>query len=238
MRVKFLFRKSFFLGMLALCACAGMPERGTPEWNKRVLSGDVLVVADDVPDTRLKIVKATGWTPLKPDVAWEIFQDINSMHTYLYRVIESRELQPQGGKRVIRLVVNAPPIALTSGYDKIDMTAEVTETIREDGSLRRGDFVSIRSNVKNAYGAWEIEPYMNGSLITFSMFIDFGKVYIPDDAANFFVKDFLVTWGKDLREWAEAPQNRVRLEQNAARRAGKDPNDVAPTLDGAMDFLR
>ncbi len=226
--------------VVMVSACAGkIPERGSPEWTKRVMvNKEILVSTDDVPNTRLKVVRAVGWSHLSHQAAWEIFQDIPAMKTYLYRIVESDELPRQGDKRIIRLVVNAPPVALTSGYDKIDITAEVDETISEDGKTMRGDFVAIKSNVKNAYGNWTVEEYEGGVLIYFSMFIDFGKVFIPDDAANFFVKDFLERWGKDLRTYAELPPNKVRLEQAAAKRAGKDPNKVAPVIEGMDDFVR
>lgn len=235
-----------YLGIMVALAlvsgCGGkLPQRGSPEFDERLRDREILIGTEDVEGTGLKVVRAMGWTDMPADVVWEVFQDFDSFDKFLYRVEESKELPPHGDKRVMRIVVNAPAIALTSGYDRIVMVAEIEESISADGTVRRGEFTSIQGNIKRAYGSWVVENYgPNGdeTLVTFSMFIDFGKVYIPDDAANYFVTDFLERWGNNLREYAEEPNTRIKLEKAAALRKGKDPSEVGPKLDNIGDFLQ
>lgn len=230
------------LMLVMVAGCGGkLPQRGSPEFDERLREREILVGTEDVEGTGLKVVRAMGWTDLPPDVVWEVFQDLDSFDKFLYRVEESKELPPRGNKRVMRIVVNAPPIALASGYDRIVMVAEIEESISADGTVRRGEFTSIQGNIKRAYGSWVVENYGpdgNETLVSFSMFIDFGKVYIPDDTANYFVTDFLERWGNNLREYAEEPNNRIKLEKAAALRKGKDPSEVGPKLDNIGDFLQ
>lgn len=222
--------------------CGGkLPQRGSAEFEQRLREGEVLVGTEDVEGTGLKVVRAMGWTDIDADTVWEVFQDLDNLHTFLDRVEESKELPMHGDKRVMRIVVNAPTVALAAGYDRMVMVAEIEESISSDGNVRRAEFTSIQGNIKRAYGSWSVEnfgPDGKETLVTFSMFIDFGKVYIPDDTANYFVSQFLERWGNDLRNYAQDPNNRIKLEKAAAIRKGADPSEVGPKLDNIGDFLQ
>lgn len=232
---------SLLFVLILAAGCGGkVIDRNAPDFDKRIRSGEVFVWTDDVEGTDLKVVRAMGWSDVPPEAAWEVFQDLNNLHTFLTRMEESKELPDNGNKRVLRIVVNAPPIAIAGGYDRIVMVAEIEESESPEG-VRRGEFTSIQGNIKRAYGSWTVEPYGKDgreTLVTFSMFIQFTEFYIPDDAANYFVSDFLERWANDLRAYVEGPNNRIKLEKAAAIRAGKDASEVGPKLDNIGDFLQ
>src|SRR5690606_34001909 len=99
-------------------ACGGKAiDRDAPDFDKRIRSGEIFVWTEDIEGTELKIVRALGWSDVPPNVGWEVFQDLENLDQFLTRVEESKLLPNNGDKKVLRIVVNAPAIALAGGYD-------------------------------------------------------------------------------------------------------------------------
>lgn len=238
-------RKNFFLLVLValVCACGGKPERGTAEWDAALEDREILVETTDVEGSDLQVVTAIGVMDVPPDVVWQVFSDVSKFDTILWRMEESTELPRESGERRIEFVVNAPPLALGAGFDRIQMKASLVDNVYDSG-VRIGEFTMIEGNVARAYGSWRVEPWKNTkkSKVSFSMFIDFGDIYLPDNIVDYmssvYLKDFLVEWGGQLREHVENPENRIVYERQAIKAAGGDPSDAGPNLQGIDDFLQ
>lgn len=225
--------------LIAIAGCGGGKAvvRGTDVWNKRVLEKrEVVVTTQDVEGTGLKLTQAVGWTNVDSETVWQAFLQVDDFDQFLDRVVLSEELPPVDGKRMFRIEVNAPPVALAAGYDKIWAVAVIEEF--NEGGVRRADFQATEGNIKRLSGSWGVEPFNGGTLVTFSMFIDFGRIVVPDNTANYFVRDFIETWGHNLRDYVEDPVQRARLEWAAARRLGDPEANSAPSIDSLSDMLR
>ncbi len=228
--------------LLLLGACAGCgkpPVRGTPEWDARLADGDVVVESRTVPGTDLKLVLASGLLDAPVEVVWEFFKNADYWSQVLYQVRNSRELAVEKNNRRFKFVIEPPIEAKAAGFNDIEFIAEITESISPDRSVWRGDFIALEGNVRNVYGAWQLEPYGAGkTLIIFSAFLDFGYPAILNGVVNFYSRQFLEHWARDLRTRLADRQARLQLEQGAAVRAGRDPREVAPVIKGVDDFMR
>lgn len=231
------------LALLIVSACGGKPERGSPEWDKALEDREILVESTDVEGSDLQVVTAIGVMDVPPEVAWQVFADVSDFKTFLWRMEDSIEYPKQGDERVIEFVVNAPALAMGAGFNRIQIKASLVST-EYDSGVRIGEFTMLEGNVARAYGSWRIEPWKGEkrSKVSFSMFIDFGDIYLPDSIVDYmsqvYLKDFLIAWGENLREHVENPENRIVYEQQAAKAAGKDPSKIGPNLEGVDDFLQ
>ena len=228
------------LAVLALQGCASkLPERGTPEWRKRLGAGEALIETTVVPGTALKLGSATGLVDAPIETAWELFADANQWSQFLWKMKESREMKPQGESRMMEVVIEPPGEAQMVGFNDIRFKAEISETVNLESGIWRADYNALEGNIRRVYGSWQLERYgPKQTLVTFSSFNDFGYPSILDAAVNLYTERYLTHWSHDIRDRLKDSAVRLDLEQRAAIRAGRDPSKVAPMIRGLDDFVR
>ncbi len=229
------------LAALALHGCASkLPERGSPEWGKRLNSGEAIIETTNVPGTALKLGSATGLVDAPIETTWELFTDADQWSQFLWKMKESRELKASGGgTRLMEVVIEPPDEARLVGFEDIHFKAEISETVNLDGGIRRADYNALEGNIRRVYGSWQLERYgPKQTLVTFSSFNDFGYPSILDAAVNLYTERYLAHWSRDIRDRLKDSAVRLDLERRAAIRAGRDPSRSAPVIHGLDDFVR
>ena len=184
--------------------------------------GDTLLDQRDVPDTGIKFTTISGVVDAPPEAVWELFQDANEFRRFLWLVGESEELNRRGGKRRFRLLVEIDPFSrLVTG--NINMVAEVEEIIDYEAGVWRAEYnATEESNVKRAYGSWEIEEFGSGrSLVVFTLFVDMGLPAALDPAINTYAEILLPRWAEDLRRHVTDRGVLAELKEKAAARAAE-----------------
>lgn len=229
------------LALLGACA-KPLPQRGSPEWTRKLERGDLLVDEREVPDTGLKFITTTGLVDAPPEVVWEALQDAGEFRRFLYLVEDSEELNRRGGKRQFRVVIRIDPFSRVVTGDII-IIAVVEESIDYDAGVWRAEYTSVEgSSVKRAYGAWEIEEYEgNRSIVSFSVFIDVGLPGTLDAVINTYSKALVDAWADDLRDYVVDRGVRAELQQKAAlraaRRAARQVQDDEPPRGSRLEDL-
>lgn len=223
---------------ILVVACGGkIPERGSAEWRRALDKGEIFITTQTVPNTNLKQASAVGVIDAPIEVAWELFADADKWNQFLMNVKESRELPSDGHERLMEIVIEPPAIAV--GFNDIHFKASISETINHRDGIWRGDYQAIEGNIERGYGAWQLEKWSEGrTLITFTVFNDFGYPSTLDPAVNIFTADFLEAWAQNLRDRVSDPAVRFELEQKAKARWDRGGSEAGPKIDDLGDIMR
>jgi hypothetical protein len=144
-----------------------------------VVRGEVLITLTEFPGSDAKEGCVVGYIPASPDAVMTILRDAASYDEYMPRVERSDVSTGSDGALLNRQELDLPfPIG-----DR-QFTIVLTEQRSDDGAYRLGfTYVEGSGNIKDTRGHWLIEPWRDGSRVTYVLWTDPGGA-IPKWAVN------------------------------------------------------
>lgn len=141
--------------------------------------GEILIELTEHPGSEAKEGCVVGYIPAAPRAVFEVLQDAASYDEYMPRVRSSEVSAGRGGVVLNRQVLELPfPIG-----DRRFTIRLLSESL-ENGTLRLSwTYVPGSGNVKDTRGYWLVEPWRNGSRVTYVLWSDPGGA-IPKWAVN------------------------------------------------------
>jgi hypothetical protein len=144
-----------------------------------IVDGEVLIKLTDFPGSAAKEGCVLGYIAAAPEKVMAVLREAGEYGEYMPRVRSSRVAPGDGG-----VVLNSQELDLPWPIGDRHFTVRLIEKRGEDGAFRFDfDYVPGSGNIEDTRGHWLIEPWRNGSRVTYSLWTDPGGV-IPMWAVN------------------------------------------------------
>ena len=194
--------------------CSRAPARGVLDdacpdpagHEDAILGGEVLIKLTDFPGSAAKEGCVLGYIPAPPDAG-----DGGAASRRRLRPVHAAGAEVGGRPRRRRRVLNRQELDLPWPIGDRHFTVRLVEERSKDGGYRfEFDYVKGSGNVEDTRGHWSIEPWKDGSRVTYVLWSDPGGV-VPMWAVNRASR-------RTLPEVVVALRDRVRDRRRRARR--------------------
>ncbi|EKE02616.1 MAG: cyclase/dehydrase [uncultured bacterium] len=140
----------------------------------------------------LRGAEAKIFIKASPQKVWGVLNDHESLPKYVTRFKKAEVIENKPNSQKVKLAIKFCPFLPTFNYLMAFDTSEKYKRIK---------FTKIDGAFKKLYGAYDLEPYQNGTILRYRIYLDPG-FYIPE-----FVRSSGVS--KDLPEILESVRTRV-----------------------------
>ena len=168
--------------LCAAAAVAASADDACPDpvgHEQEILDGEVLIKLTDFPGSAAKEGCVLGYIAAPPEKVMAILRDAGKYAEYMPKVLSSEVDTGDDGVVLNRQELNLPwPIG-----DR-NFIVRLVEKKSKDGVYRFDfDYVKGSGNVDDTRGHWLIEPWKNGSRVTYALWCEPGGA-IPGWAVN------------------------------------------------------
>lgn len=126
------------------------------------------IILNELPteaDCDLKAAEAKIYINSPPERVWFLLDDQENLDSIVPKIKDIMVLRKEFSSQKVRVNLTKFPLIPEFQY---------TLMLKETEKFRELKFKRIEGSFKELYGAWRVEPYNNGTILTYIMYIDFG----------------------------------------------------------------
>ncbi len=177
----------------------------TKETLSRLERGKVIVNYIEISDNNdLEAAEARILIHATPEKVWYILENQERMDEIISNIRDIKVLKKDFSFQKVRVNIETVPLMPIFEYTVLLEASELYKEMK---------FKRIEGSFDDLYGVWRIEPYKDGTILTYIMYIDFG-FYLPDFVRSFGLKKMLPGILKSIKEEAESQNKESPVKVN------------------------